>query len=50
VARTLRDPVPLVDSSLLVSQDADLLVDHFVATVSAAVHPHDSDRQHTSRP
>jgi hypothetical protein len=37
VTRPLRDPTPLVALSLLVRDDIDPLVDHFLSTVSYAL-------------
>jgi DNA-binding transcriptional LysR family regulator len=36
--RRLREPAPLIALSLLVGEHPDLLVDHFVTTVSSALH------------
>jgi hypothetical protein len=35
--RALRDPAPLVALSLLVQEDIDPLVEHFVTTISQAL-------------
>jgi DNA-binding transcriptional LysR family regulator len=43
--RRLRDPAPLIALSLLVGEHPDPLVDHFVATVSTALHSHDNRQQ-----
>jgi DNA-binding transcriptional LysR family regulator len=47
--RRLREPAPLVALSLLVGEEPDPLVEHFVPTVSSAVHlREDLQRTHAS--
>jgi DNA-binding transcriptional LysR family regulator len=45
--RQLREPAPLIALSLLIGEPPDPLVDHFVATVSSALHLREDLQQTT---